>query len=56
MLEMAYNRDAFTCLELTGLDVKMADGMKEYLQHIHDYTCTERVKYAVGKAIELLLE
>jgi C_GCAxxG_C_C family probable redox protein len=47
---------AVTCLELTGLDVKTADGMKEYLRSVHDYACTERVKYAVGKAIELLLE
>lgn len=45
---------ATTCRELTGLDVKSAEGMKEYLKSVHDYACTERVKFAVEKAIELL--
>jgi C_GCAxxG_C_C family probable redox protein len=45
---------AVTCRELTGLDVKTAEGMKEYLRSVHDYTCTERVKFTVGKAIEIL--
>lgn len=45
---------AVTCRELTGLDVKTAEGMKEYLRSVHDYACTERVKFAVGKAIEIL--
>ena len=45
---------AVTCRELTGLDVKTAEGMKEYLRSVHDYACTERVKYAIGKTIELL--
>ena len=47
---------AVTCRELTGLDVKTAEGMKEYLRSIHDYACTERVKFAVRKAIEILEE
>jgi C_GCAxxG_C_C family probable redox protein len=47
---------AVTCRELTGLDVKTAEGMQEYLRSVHDYTCTERVKFAVGKAIEILEE
>jgi C_GCAxxG_C_C family probable redox protein len=45
---------ALTCRELTGLNVKTAEGMKEYLKSVHDYACTERVKFAVGKAVELL--
>lgn len=45
---------AVTCRELTGLDVKTVEGMNEYLKNVHDYACTERVKYAVEKAIELL--
>lgn len=47
---------AVTCRELTGLDVKTPEGMMEYLRSVHDYACTERVKYAVGKAIEILKE
>ena len=45
---------AVTCRELTHLDVKTPEGMKEYLKSVHDYTCTERVKFAVVKTIELL--
>lgn len=45
---------AVTCRELTRLDVKTAEGMKEYLRSVHDYACTERVKFAVKKAIEIL--
>ena len=45
---------ALTCRELTGLDLKTKEGMKEYLKNIHDYSCTERVKFAVKKAIEIL--
>jgi len=47
---------AVTCREPTGLDVKTAEGMKEYLRSVHDYACTERVKFAVGKAVEILKE
>ena len=47
---------ATTCRELTGLDVKTAEGMREYLQSVHDYACTERVKFAIKKAIEILEE
>ncbi len=45
-----------TCRDLTGLDVKTAEGMKEYLQSVHDHACTERVRFAVGKAIEIIQE
>jgi C_GCAxxG_C_C family probable redox protein len=45
---------AVTCRELTGLDIKTSEGFKEYYKSVHDYACTERVKFAVKKAIELL--
>ena len=45
---------AVTCRELTGLDIKTAEGLKEYYKNIHDYACTERVKFAVEKSIKLL--
>lgn len=44
---------AVTCRELTGLDIKTSEGFKEYYKSVHDYACTERVKFAVKKAIEL---
>jgi len=47
---------AVTCRELTGLDVKTAEGMKEYLRSVHDYACTERGGFDVKKAIEILEE
>jgi len=43
-----------TCRELTGLDVKTAEGMKEYVKSVHDCACTERIKFAVTKGAELL--
>jgi len=45
---------AVTCRELTGLDIKTAEGFREYYRSVHDYACTERIKFAVKKAIELL--
>lgn len=45
---------ATSCRELTGLDIKTAEGFKEYYESVHDYACTERVKFAVEKATELL--
>jgi C_GCAxxG_C_C family probable redox protein len=45
---------AVTCRELTGLDVKTAEGLKEYFRSVHDFACTDRVKFAVKKAIELM--
>lgn len=47
---------AVTCRELTGLDVKTAEGMGEYLRSVHDFACTERVKFAVKKTMEILEE
>ena len=45
---------AVTCRELTGLNLKTAEGLREYFRSVHDYACTERVRFAVRKAVELL--
>jgi C_GCAxxG_C_C family probable redox protein len=42
------------CRELTGVDVKTPEGFKKYYEHIHDYACAERVKFAVEKTLEIL--
>lgn len=47
---------AVTCRELTGLDVKTPEGMKEYLRSVHDYACTDRVRFAVREAMAILGE
>lgn len=49
-------RDKFgatTCRELTHLDVKTPEGFKEYYAGVHDYECTQRLRFAVDKALEL---
>jgi C_GCAxxG_C_C family probable redox protein len=43
-----------SCRELTGLDVKTPEGIKEYYRSVHDYACADRIRFAVGKAIEIL--
>jgi len=43
-----------TCRELTGVDVKTAEGMKKYVESIHDYSCAERVRFTVEKTLEIL--
>jgi C_GCAxxG_C_C family probable redox protein len=43
-----------TCRELTGVDVKTPEGMKKYVESIHDYACAERVRFAVEKTLEIL--
>lgn len=47
---------AVNCRQLTGLDMKTKEGLKEYFERVHDYECTERLKFAVEKAIEILLK
>jgi len=44
------------CRQLTDLDLKTEEGLKQYYAKVHDYTCVERLKFAVEKAIEILLE
>ena len=48
---------AVNCRELTHLDVKIPEGLKElkeYYVRVHDYECTQRLRFAVDKALELL--
>jgi C_GCAxxG_C_C family probable redox protein len=45
---------AVNCRQLTGLDLKTKEGLKEYFTRVHDYECTERLKFAIEKAIEIL--
>jgi len=45
---------AVNCRQLTGLNLKTPEGLKEYYSRVHDYECTERLKFAVGKAAEIL--
>ncbi|MEM2905269.1 MAG: C-GCAxxG-C-C family protein [Candidatus Bathyarchaeia archaeon] len=45
---------AFTCRELTRLNVKTPEGLKEYYRSVHDYACAERVRFAVGETIDIL--
>jgi len=44
------------CRQLTGVDVKTPEGLKKYFESIHDYSCTERVKFGVEKTLEILGE
>jgi hypothetical protein len=43
-----------TCWDLTGVDVKTPEGLKKYFENIHDYSCAERVRFAVEKTLEIL--
>jgi hypothetical protein len=45
---------AVNCRQLTGLNLKTPEGLKEYYARVHDYECTERLKFAVAKAAEIL--
>jgi len=42
------------CGQLTGLNLKTGEGLKEYYARVHDYACVERLKFAVEKALEIL--
>jgi len=45
---------AVNCRQLTGLNVKTPEGLKEYFAKVHDHACVERLKFAVEKAINIL--
>jgi hypothetical protein len=45
---------AVNCRQLTGLNVKTEEGMKEYIARVHDHECTKRLQFAVDKGIEIL--
>jgi len=42
------------CRELTGLDIKTKEGFKEYYAKVHDYSCADRIRFAVRKGVEIL--
>jgi hypothetical protein len=42
------------CGQLTGLNLKTEEGLKEYFAKVHDYACVERLKFEVEKALEIL--
>jgi len=42
------------CRELTGLNLKTKEGLKEYFAKVHDYACAARIRFAVKKALEIL--
>ena len=42
------------CRQLTGLDLKTNEGLKEYFAKVHDYACVARIRFAIEKALELL--
>lgn len=42
------------CRQLTGQDLKTKEGLEEYYAKIHDYACAARIRFAVGKAMEIL--
>lgn len=45
---------AVNCRQLTRLNLKTQEGLKEYFARVHDYECTERLKFAVQRAVEIL--
>jgi C_GCAxxG_C_C family probable redox protein len=45
---------AVNCRQLTGLDLKTKEGLKEYFDRVHDYACAERLKFAIEKAMAIL--
>jgi len=44
---------AVNCAQLTGLNLKTEQGLKEYFTRVHDYACVERLKFAVEKGLEM---
>jgi len=42
------------CRELTGLDIKTNEGLKEYFAKVHDFACADRIHFAVRKGVEIL--
>jgi hypothetical protein len=45
---------AVNCRGLTRLNLKTEQGLKEYFSRVHDYEYTERLRFAVEKALEIL--
>ena len=45
---------AVNCRELTRLDMKKQEDLKEYFAKVHDYACADRIRFAVQKALQLI--
>jgi len=45
---------AVNCRQLTRLNLKTEEGLKQYFAKVHDYECTERLRFAVEKAVKIL--
>lgn len=46
---------AVNCRQLTKLNLKTEEGLKEYFARVHDFECTKRLEFAVEKGVEILL-
>ena len=44
------------CRQLTGLDLKSEEGLKECHAEFHDHRCTDRLRFAVRKAMKIFPE
>ena len=42
------------CRQLTGLNLKTKEGLKEYFEKVHNHACAARIRFAVKKALEIL--
>ncbi len=42
------------CRQLTKLNLKTPEGLKEYFARVHDHECTQRLRFAVENALRLL--
>jgi C_GCAxxG_C_C family probable redox protein len=54
---LAAFRDRFrfvNCRQLTGLNIKTPEGLREYFARVHDQECTQRLRFAVERAVEIL--
>ena len=45
---------AVNCRQLTKLNLKTEEGLKEYFARVHDFECTKRLKFAIEKGMEIL--
>lgn len=37
------------CRQLTDLNLKTKEGLKEYFEKVHDYACAARIRFAVKR-------
>jgi hypothetical protein len=42
------------CRELKGLDIKTKEGLAEYFAKVHDYSCADRIRFAVEEGTQIL--